>query len=274
MSRFSRAVSITSSRMPKRRAISIPEDAPASPTNKRYVGCKSFFVKFDRSVDDVFIVRRVNFQPAIMRRSDDLRVDISGENNQQSPRRAPSLLPDQFPCRLHRAERATARRIFSSFRRYLKCATKTSKDSPPNFDDRRCPLKPICKREFAHLCAGTGNPEIAIKLNNPAVFITTVLPPAFAPEIIITRFFLRQFELKREQFLFCLVRLVMRRQAQIFFQDRMPRLDQIERFIVGDLRHNRVEFSREFDFRFDEIEFGDGFDRRFDRRKLFAQIFG
>src|SRR5688500_9534398 len=34
--------------------------------------------------------------------------------------------------------------------------------------------------------AGTGRPEIAIRLRRPAVFRTTVLPPAFAPEMIIT----------------------------------------------------------------------------------------
>ena len=35
-------------------------------------------------------------------------------------------------------------------------------------------------------CAGTGKPESAINESKPAVFNTTVLPPAFAPEITIT----------------------------------------------------------------------------------------
>ena len=33
--------------------------------------------------------------------------------------------------------------------------------------------------------AGTGKPESAIRESSPAVFSTTVFPPAFAPEITI-----------------------------------------------------------------------------------------
>ena len=64
------------------------------------------------------------------------------------------------------------------------------------------------------------------------------------------------------------------RNSQVFFQQRMAGVGQVEGVVVGDLGDDRPEFAGKFDLCLDEIELRDGRDRDLDGRKLGTKFLG
>ena len=101
----------------------------------------------------------------------------------------PSAEPssDPFPCRLHRAAPA---RCFAQFEHARDVAHVRCKRRQVRRE--RLMVADVCKhrsiKRNARGFRGTEMPDSAASANSPVVLSTTVLPPAFAPEITIAFF--------------------------------------------------------------------------------------